>query len=127
MKHPPTKLLLYKLLSLAIKHHSHALHAQISILQSLQYYEHLAEPMAELLGVLAKEFDYAQLGDEVLREVGGRVFGAADSRGPRSFSKFLVRYSEICPRGVLKQLSLLLAHLDSEVRFLSFFLFYYIY
>ena len=119
MKHPPTKPLLYKLLSLAIKNHSHALHAQISILQSLQYYEHLAEPMAELLGVLTKEFDYAQLGDEVLREVGGRVFGGGDSRGPRSFSGFLVRFSEICPRGVLKQLSLLLAHLDSEVRFLS--------
>jgi condensin complex subunit 1 len=87
-------------------------------MQSLQYYEHLAEPMAELLTVLAKEFDYSQLGDEVLRELGGRVFGAGDTRGPRGWGKFLVRFSELCPRSVLKQISLLLAHLDSEVGFI---------
>jgi condensin complex subunit 1 len=62
MKHPPTRHL-YISPSLIVK--THALHAQISILQSLQYYEHLVEPMANLLSVLAKEFDCAQLGDEV--------------------------------------------------------------
>jgi condensin complex subunit 1 len=120
MKHPQIKLSIYKIICLAVKHHSHALAAQTSIMQSLQYYEHLSEPMAELLTVLAKEFDYSQLGDEILREIGGKWFSAQDTRGPRAFSKFLVRFSELAPRAVLKQISLLLGHLDSEVG-----LFYY--
>jgi condensin complex subunit 1 len=35
--------------------------------QSLQYFEHLAEPMAEVLDLLDKEFDIGSAGDEVLR------------------------------------------------------------
>jgi hypothetical protein len=52
MKLTPLKLPIYKIICLAIKHHSHSLAAQITILQSLQYHEHLAEPMAELLAIL---------------------------------------------------------------------------
>lgn len=40
---------------------------QMTIMQNLQYAEHLSEPMAELVTILGKEFDYAQLGEEVLR------------------------------------------------------------
>lgn len=115
MKSNPIKLGVYKCICLAVKHHGHALAAQTSIMQSLQFYEHLSEPMAECLTVLAKEFDFSQLGDEVLREIGGKSFSAQDTRGPRAFSRFLVRFSELAPRAVLKQISLLLAHLDSEV------------
>lgn len=39
----------------------------MTIMQNLQYTEHLAEPMADLVTILAKEFDYSQLGEEVLR------------------------------------------------------------
>ena len=115
MKSQPIKMGVYKVICLAVKHHTHALAAQISIMQSLQYYEHLSEPMAECLTVLAKEFDYAQLGDDILREIAGKSFSAQDTKGPRAFSKFLMRFAELCPRAVLKQISLLLAHLDSEV------------
>lgn len=116
MKSQAIKLPTYKVICLAVKHHSHALAAQITIMQSLQYYEHLSEPMAECLTVLAKEFDHSQLGDEILREIAGKSFSAQDTKGPRAFSKFLIRYAELAPRSVLKQISLLLAHLDSEVR-----------
>ena len=115
MKSQPIRLGVYKVICLAVKHHGHALAAQISIMQSLQFYEHLSEPMAECLTVLAKEFDHAQLGDEILREIAAKNFSAQDTKGPRAFSKFLVRFSELAPRAVLKQISLLLAHLDSEV------------
>jgi condensin complex subunit 1 len=115
MKSQPIKLGVYKVICLAVKHHGHTLAAQTSIMQSLQYYEHLSEPMAECLTVLAKEFDHAQLGDEILREISGKSFSAQDTKGPRAFSKFLVRLAELAPRTVLKQISLLLAHLDSEV------------
>ena len=115
MKHQAIRLGIYKIICLAVKHHSHSLVAQITIMQSLQYHEHLSEPMAECLTILAKEFDHSQLGDEVLREIAGKTFNPQDSKSPRAFSRFLVRFTELAPRAVLKQISLLLAHLDSEV------------
>jgi condensin complex subunit 1 len=36
-------------------------------MQNLQYFEHLSEPMAELVTIMSREFDYPQLGEEVLR------------------------------------------------------------
>lgn len=123
MKQQAIRLGIYKVICLAVKHHSHALAAQTSIMQSLQYYEHLSEPMAECLTVLAKEFDHSQLGDEILREIANKTFGVQDTKQdnkvPRAFSRFLVRFAELAPRAVLKQISLLLTHLDSEVCLLS--------
>jgi condensin complex subunit 1 len=115
MKSQNIKLGVYKVICLAVKHHGHALAAQINIMQSLHHYEHLSEPMAECLTVLAKEFDYTQLGDEILREIASKTFSAQDTKGPRVFSKFLIRFAELSPKSVLKQVSLLLEHLDSEV------------
>ncbi|KAH9939915.1 non-SMC mitotic condensation complex subunit 1-domain-containing protein [Amylocystis lapponica] len=114
MKAQPIRLGVYKVICLAVKHHGHTLAAQISIMQSLQYYEHLSEPMAECLTVLSKEFDHAQLADEILREISAKSFNAQDSKGPRAFSKFLIRFAELAPRAVQKQISLLSSHLDSE-------------
>lgn len=115
MKSNETRLGVYKVICLAVKHHGHSLGAQISIMQSLQYFEHLSEPMAEALTVLAKEFDHNQLAEEILREISGKHFSAQDTKGPRAFSRFLVRLAELAPRLILKQISLLLSHLDSEV------------
>ncbi|KAK7694121.1 hypothetical protein QCA50_003697 [Cerrena zonata] len=114
MKTQNIRLSVYKVICLAVKHHGHTLAAQITIMQSLQYYEHLSEPMAECLTVLGKEFDHQQLGDEILREIAGKTFNAQDSKGPRAFSRFLIKFAELSPRSLLKQISLLLAHLDSE-------------
>lgn len=43
--------------------------AQTTIFQNLNYFEHLAEPMAELLTILDAEFDHTQTTEEVLRSV----------------------------------------------------------
>lgn len=67
MKNSDIRLGVYKVICLAVKHHGHGFGAQISIMQCLQYYEHLSEPMAEALTVLAKEFDHTQLAEEILR------------------------------------------------------------
>jgi condensin complex subunit 1 len=64
-----------------------------------------------------KEFDHAQLGEEILREIAAKSFNAQDTKGPRNFSRFLTQFAEWAPRAVLKQISLLLSHLDSEVLF----------
>ncbi|ORY31954.1 non-SMC mitotic condensation complex subunit 1-domain-containing protein [Naematelia encephala] len=114
LKSQEIRLGIYKVICLAVKFHSHAFGAQTSIMQNITYFEHLSEPMAELLAILEKEFDYAQLGEEVLRDVAGKTFAHNDAKGPRSFSKFLVRLAELSPRMVNKQMSLLLAHLESE-------------
>ncbi|KAJ7510292.1 non-SMC mitotic condensation complex subunit 1-domain-containing protein [Mycena galericulata] len=114
MKSQDIKLSVYKVICLAVKHHGHALAAQITIIQSMQFFEHLSEPMAECLTILAKEFDHAQLGDEVLREIAAMTFGGQDNKGPRTFSKFLIKFAELAPRLMLKQMSLLLGQLDSE-------------
>ena len=106
---------IYRVICLAVKFNGHAFGAQTSIVQNLTYFEHLSEPMAELLEMLEKEFDYGQLGEEVLREVAGKTFAHNDAKGPRSFSKFLVRFAEGSSHTVQKQMPLLLAHLESEV------------
>lgn len=106
---------IYKVICISVKFHGHSFGAQTSIVQYLTYFEHLSEPMAELLAILDKEFDYPQLAEEVLREVAGKSFMHNDAKGPRSFSRFLVRFAELSPRVVHKQMPLLLAHLDSEV------------
>jgi condensin complex subunit 1 len=117
MKSQPIRLGVYKVVCLAVKHHGHGPAAQTAIMQSLHLNEHLPEPMAECLNVLLKEFDHAQLGDEILREIAAKSFNnTQDTKGPRNFSKFLTQFSEWAPRAVLKQISLLLSHLDSEVR-----------
>jgi len=115
LKSQEVRLGVYKIICLAVKFHGHAFGAQTSILQNLTYFEHLSEPMAELLAILEKEFDYPQLAEEVLRDVAGKSFAHNDAKGPRSFSRFLVRFAELSPRVVMKQMALLLAHLDSEV------------
>jgi len=37
--------------------------------QSLAYFEHLSEPMAEFLQILSDQYDYPQLSEEILRYV----------------------------------------------------------
>ncbi len=66
--------------------------------------------------MLAKEFDHSQLPRKFSEKLRRRGFNAQDTKSPRAFSRFLVRLAELSPRLLLKQISLLLAHLDSEVR-----------
>jgi hypothetical protein len=89
--------------------------AQISIVQNLTYFEHLSEPMAEFLHILAEQYDYPQLADEILRELSNKEFNSNDTKGPKSVSTFMIRLSELAPRLVIKQVTLLAKQLDSEV------------
>ncbi|KWU41778.1 hypothetical protein RHOSPDRAFT_22371, partial [Rhodotorula sp. JG-1b] len=114
LKVPEIKQGIFRVLCLAAKGHGQAFNVQMTIMQNLQYTEHLAEPMAELVTVFAKEFDNDLLGEKVLGEIADRQFNAQDSKGPRSFSRFLIRLAETSPRLVLKQIVLLQKHLDSE-------------
>ncbi|KAK5126513.1 hypothetical protein LTR08_004679 [Meristemomyces frigidus] len=104
----------FKVLCVAIKHHGHAYGAQTSIIQSLTYFEHLAEPMAEFLNILAEQYDYPQLAEEVMKELSNKEFSANDTKGPKSVSTFVARLSELAPRVVQRQVSYLAKLLESE-------------
>ncbi|KAG7448874.1 uncharacterized protein BT62DRAFT_986013 [Guyanagaster necrorhizus] len=99
---------------LSVKSHGQGSTASTKIMANLSFHEHLAEPMAECLSIVEDEYHHPELADEVLRDISTQKFSAQDTKGPRTFSKFLVRYSEVCPRHTLKQISLLLDQLDSE-------------
>ncbi|CBF82679.1 condensin subunit YCS4 [Aspergillus nidulans FGSC A4] len=104
----------FKVLCIAVKHHGHGFGAQTSIVQSLTYFEHLSEPMAEFLHILAEQYDYPQLSDEILKELGNKEFNSNDTRGPKSVSAFIIKLSELAPRLIIKQMTLLAKQLDSE-------------
>ncbi|KAG4302606.1 hypothetical protein PCANB_001221 [Pneumocystis canis] len=114
MKIIPVKMRVFKLLCIAVKHHGHALGAQTSLIQGLQYYEHLPEPAAEFLQILSEQYDYPQLLDEILRELSVKEFNSNDSKGPKSISIFLVKLSDMMPRNVLKQMAMIIKILDSD-------------
>lgn len=87
--------------------------------------------MAEFLHILSDQYDYPQLTDEILRqahilidycekltsnrELSGREFNNNDTKGPKSVSTFIMKLSELAPRLVIKQMTLLAKQLDSEV------------
>ncbi|KAN0082095.1 Armadillo-type fold [Elaphomyces granulatus] len=104
----------FKVLCIAVKHHGHSFGAQTSIVQSLTYFEHLSEPMAEFLHILAEQYDFTQLSDEILRELANKEFNSNDTRGPKSVSVFIIKLSELAPRLIIKQMTLLAKQLDSE-------------
>lgn len=83
-------------------------------MQNLTYFEHLAEPMAEFLHILSEQYDYPQLSDEIIRELSNKEFNSNDTKGPKSVSSFIVKLSELAPRLVIKQMTMLAKQLDSE-------------
>ncbi|KAK2757856.1 Condensin complex subunit [Arachnomyces sp. PD_36] len=114
VKSMPIRMHAFKVLCIAVKHHGHAFGAQTSIVQSLTYFEHLSEPMAEFLHILAEQYDYPQLSDEILRELGNKEFNSNDTKSPKSVSTFIIKLSELAPRLIIKQMTLLAKQLDSE-------------
>ena len=92
----------------------YGLGAQTSIIQNLSYFEHLSEPMAEFLHILAEQYDHPQLTEEILRELSNKGFNSNDLKGPKSVSAFVTKISELAPRLVIKQMMLLAKLLDSE-------------
>jgi condensin complex subunit 1 len=121
MKVETNRALTYKIICVAVKQHSHALGVGARLDQALSMNEHLSEPVADLLTLMVTEYDHSQVADEMLRSIAGKSFNAQETKTPRSIAKFLVSFAERCPDIVLKKMSLLLTHLDSEVRRLFLF------
>lgn len=93
-------------------------------MQNLQYWEHSAEPMAELLVYMVEKENYNQLADEILREISNREFKdttskeVKDSPNPKTFAIFLQKLADVSPKTILKNLGVLINQLDSDVSIL---------
>src|SRR3979411_1415784 len=70
--------------------------------------------MAEFLHILSEQYDYPQLADEILRELSNKEFNSNDTKGPKSVSTFMVKFSELAHRAVIKQMTMIAKQLDSE-------------
>lgn len=53
--------------------------------------------------------------NSVNREISNKEFNSNDTRGPKSVSTFIIKLSELSPRLVIKEMTLLVKQLDSEV------------
>jgi len=49
------------------------------------------------------------------RELSGKEFNSNDLRGPKSVSSFISKLSELAPRLVIKQMTMLAKFLDTDV------------
>ncbi|RHZ79040.1 hypothetical protein Glove_152g93 [Diversispora epigaea] len=108
------KVRVFKVLSVCVKDYNHAFGAQTSVIQEVQYYDYLSEPMAEFLHMLSSQYDHTKLAEEILSEISSKEFGDKDTISPKNFSKFLVKLSELSPKLVAKQIGLLIKHLEHE-------------
>ncbi|CAJ0908763.1 15238_t:CDS:10 [Entrophospora sp. SA101] len=109
------KNLIYEIISISVKDYNHGFDAKTYIIQNLQYYDFLSDSMAELLQVLVEQYDNTQLVEDVLIEISNKEFTSQDNNNvSKSFSKFLIKLSELIPNLVMKQISILVIQLDSE-------------
>ena len=58
---------------------------------------------------------WPQEADNRCRDLSNKEFNNNDTRGPKSVSAFIIKLSELAPRLVIKQMTLLVKQLDSEV------------
>lgn len=114
MKIASLKALMFRSIAMAVSKNGFGSTVQNLIVQSLTYYAHLPPYMAELVHVLATEYDNATASEELLRELSHMEFSSNDTTGSRAISEFLTKLSELSPRLILKQMSYTAQLLDNS-------------
>ncbi len=87
------------------------------IMQDLNYFDHLAEFNADLLARIGASVAFnndTSLLDATLHNLGGNKFTGDDGAAVKIVSAFLLRLVRVDPRNVLRNVSLLAGHVDSE-------------
>lgn len=113
MKINTIRILMFRIISLAVTRHGSEETIQNSVIQSLTYYPHLPQYMAELLHTLDKSFDHIKLSEDILLEISQLEFNANDNNGPKAVSEFLVKVSELSPRLIMRQMASISQILDN--------------
>lgn len=108
------KMELFECIALAVKNHQQQANVLTSLLQLLIYFDHLPENLAELLKLLYDKYNNSFLTEEMLKDISARDFNANDAKGPKLVSNFIIKLSQVSPRLLLKQFSLVSKFLDGE-------------
>lgn len=90
---------------------------QTIIMQDLIYFEHLAEPTAELMKLLfaTEDSGCAQICEDILKHLGSHRFSSQESSASTKIAAvFLAKFAAIAPKDCLHSLSLFADQLDSE-------------
>lgn len=97
----------FEIVALSVKNFNYLQGTKVSILQCLKYFEHLAEPMAELLQYISTEYDFPAIVDQVLQPI-------AKEPSTKAICTFMVKSSELFPKEVLKNISCFVNLLDND-------------
>ncbi|KIY64551.1 ARM repeat-containing protein [Cylindrobasidium torrendii FP15055 ss-10] len=116
MKHTEVATSVKAALAYAVKYQNYQQIAEHKIFDSLQFYEHLANPIAEFLALLSKDHEEPQLTIDVLVQISKMTFAAGEkeTKEDRIFSKFLIHLAKEAPSIVAGQISLVVNQLDCE-------------
>uniref|UniRef100_A0A672TIN9 Condensin complex subunit 1 n=1 Tax=Strigops habroptila TaxID=2489341 RepID=A0A672TIN9_STRHB len=117
-KYRATREAVIHLLAAALVHYDHMFNATLKITQMLQHFEHVAPVFAQAVSLWVKEYGLKSLVGELLREVGQKCPQdlAHDASAIKGYAVFITELAEQIPALVLSNMSVLLRHLDGEVR-----------
>ncbi|RMX45777.1 hypothetical protein pdam_00004164 [Pocillopora damicornis] len=116
VKNGTTKDLIFNLLGVMVKKYNYGLGISLKIVQLLQHFEHLVQPLAQAVQTFVDEFSIKGVVSEVIREI-GRMDPrdlARDTSGTRAYADFLVELAGRVPSQIIPNISVLLCHLDGE-------------
>ncbi|XP_066028149.1 condensin complex subunit 1 [Pocillopora verrucosa] len=116
VKNGTTKDLIFNLLGVMVKKYNYGLGISLKIVQLLQHFEHLVQPLAQAVQTFVDEFSIKGVVSEVIREI-GRMDPrdlSRDTSGTRAYADFLVELAGRVPSQIIPNISVLLCHLDGE-------------
>ncbi|CAN6674953.1 condensin complex subunit 1 [Trichomonascus vanleenenianus] len=115
MKNAPARMHMFKAICLTVKSHQQQSNVQTSLMQLLIYFEHLSEPLAELLQILYEQFDHVNTTEEMLKEISMKSFNNNDTKGPKFISAFIIKLSQLIPQLMMKKsMTMVVQLLESE-------------
>lgn len=105
---------IFTVIAIAVVHFNQVSNIHTSLDQLFLYFEHLAEPMAELLSLLYKNYNNTTLCEEMLKEISSREINSNDNKGPKAVAAFLVKLSQLVPRLSLRYFTYIAGLLSGE-------------
>ena len=103
-----------KIIGLCARDHGYGKQIQTSMYQCLNYFEHLAEPMAQLINVLANEYDQSPLVEEFLGSLPSLEIDFCEGHLGKTFSLFLSTASQFVPKEFVAQMMSIVVFLDRD-------------
>lgn len=84
------------------------------ILQDLNYFEALSEPLAEFVALLSQVDEHSTMVQELLEQIGGHRFKASEAGSVKIISVFLVGLARLAPRDALRSITEFISQMDCE-------------